>query len=42
MFIVMVIVVVTADGGLGQNIKTEWAVPVQPGWQEVIYRSLLL
>lgn len=42
MFIVMVIVVVTADGGPGQNIKTKWAVSVQPGWQEAIYRSLLL
>lgn len=30
-FIVTVIVVVTADGGPGQNIKTKWAVPVQPG-----------
>lgn len=42
MFIVMVIVVVTADGGPGQSIKTEWAVPVQPGRQEAVYRSLLL
>lgn len=41
-FIVMVIVVVTADGGPGQNIKTKWAVPVQPGWQEAIYRRSLL
>lgn len=42
MFIVMVIVVVvTADGGPGRNIKTEGAVLVQPGRQEAIYRSLL-
>lgn len=42
MVIVLVIVVVTADGGPGQNIKTKWAVLVQPGRQEAIYRSLLL
>ena len=35
MFIVMVIiVVVTAEGGPGQKIKTKRAVLVQPGWQE--------
>lgn len=35
MFIVMVIiVVVTAEGGPGQKIKTKWAVLVPPGWQE--------
>lgn len=34
-FIVMVIiVVVTAEGGPGHKIKTKWAVLVQPGWQE--------
>lgn len=34
-FIVMVIiVVVTAEGGPGQKIKTKWAVLVPPGWQE--------
>ena len=34
-FIVMVImVVVTAEGGPGQKIKTKWAVLVRPGWQE--------
>lgn len=42
MFIVMVTVVVTTEGGPGQNIKTKQAVLVQPGWQEAIYRSLLL
>ena len=41
-FIVMVIVVVTAEGGPGQKIKTKWAVLVQSGRQEAIYWSLLL
>lgn len=41
-FIVMVIVAVTADSGPGQNVKTEWAVLAQPGWQEAVYHSPLL
>lgn len=42
-FIVMVIVIVVpAESGLGQNVKTKWAVLVQPGWQAANYWSLLL